>query len=219
MPLSCARPSPARRALRGARAAGRMPPVCGVSAHTLFLSMYANSSTGEAPIMRDFLFRCASLFFIVTLPAFILTINIAAFRKTNLLSAAVSLIALAASIWSGFSIRKKRARDESREESREERMEENPADERPSSAARAGTTEESPTEERPSSTARVRAVATEESPTEERPSSTARVRAVATEESPSGTAKNPPHRNAKRAGSTGKGKAPPRRGGKRTPAR
>ncbi|MDR2734224.1 MAG: hypothetical protein LBC99_06190 [Spirochaetota bacterium] len=57
--------------------------------------------------MREFLYRFASLFFIFTLPALIITLNIAAWRKGNLLSIAISVITLASSIWSGLLIKRK----------------------------------------------------------------------------------------------------------------
>jgi hypothetical protein len=59
--------------------------------------------------MREFLLRCAGFFFIFTLPALIITLNIAALRKGNLLSIAVSLVTLASSVWSGLLIKKKLA--------------------------------------------------------------------------------------------------------------
>ena len=57
--------------------------------------------------MREFLLRCVSFFFIFTLPALIITLNLAALRKTNLLSIAVSLITIASSVWSGLLIKKR----------------------------------------------------------------------------------------------------------------
>jgi len=61
--------------------------------------------------MRQFLLRCASFFFIFTLPALIITLNLAALRKGNLLSIAVSLVTLVSSVWSGLLIKKKLASD------------------------------------------------------------------------------------------------------------
>ena len=57
--------------------------------------------------MREFLLRCVSFFFIFTLPALIITLNLAALHKANFLSIAVSILTIAASSWSGLLLKEK----------------------------------------------------------------------------------------------------------------